>query len=153
MAFNKKREEIVSEGSSIIERGIEIYGEKIVGSTNMFIRGIVVCPIEMDADLVLEEEGHIKGDINARNCVIKGEVNGNVYVSGHLHITSGGSIIGDITCGTLEISSGGKLIGACNKQVVPTAARPLRIAETEGYDEEIETEKDGYSDFLVVNKK
>lgn len=115
MAFGKKREDIIAEGVSVIERGIEIYGDKIVGNTNMVIRGIVISRIELDADLVIEDEGHIRGDIKSRNCVVKGNVTGNVYVSGHLHITDEGSIVGDITCTTLEVSTGGNLVGACNK--------------------------------------
>ena len=119
MNFGKKREDIVVEGSAIIEGGIEIYGDKIVGSTNLVIRGIVNSRIEIDADLVLEDEGQVNGHIHVRNCVIKGRVNGNVFASGHLHITDDGSILGDISCTTLEVSSGGTLVGSCNKQTEP----------------------------------
>ena len=119
MNFGKKREEIIIEGSAIIEGGIEIYGERIVGSTNLIIRGIVNSQIEVDADLVLEDEGQVNGDIYVHNCVIKGRVNGNIIASGHLHITDDGSVLGDISCTTLEINNGGHLVGSCNKQSQP----------------------------------
>ena len=153
MAFGKKKkeEEIIINGSSIIERGIEVYGEKIIGSTNIIIRGIVNSQIELDADIILEHEGIINGDLHARNCKIKGRIVGNIFVSGHLHITEEGHVTGDISCTTLEVDSGGVFVGTCNKQSNPIVTRERytpEIYETEG----MENEND-VTDIRMIGRK
>jgi len=137
MALRKKKEEEIQlEGSSVIEGGIEIYGDKIVGSTNLMVRGIVNSRIELDADLVLDQEGHINGDIQARNCTIKGKVTGDIRVSGHLQIADYGVVNGNINCSTLEINSGGILIGACNQQIQPNVVRNRELVDSYHDEEE-----------------
>ncbi|MCL1936495.1 MAG: polymer-forming cytoskeletal protein [Defluviitaleaceae bacterium] len=132
MAFGKKKDaEVVLAGASVIEPGIEIYGEKIVGSTSIIIRGIVKSVFEIDAEIVVDHEGYIEGDIYCRNCTVKGKVVGNVSASGHLHITDEGSIIGDVSCGSLEVSSGGNFVGSCNQAKAPTVVRRELLSNDE----------------------
>lgn len=135
MAFGKKRDEInAPTGSSVIETGIEIHGERIVGSTDITVRGIVKSLFEIDADITIDHEGHVEGDISCINCIVKGKVVGNVSTTGHLLITDDGSIIGDISCSSLEINAGGNFIGSCNKAKEPVIIRREVASGEYGYD-------------------
>ncbi|MCL1996098.1 MAG: polymer-forming cytoskeletal protein [Defluviitaleaceae bacterium] len=117
MAFGKKKEEVAVQhrGGSVIEAGIEIYGERIIGNTSITVKGIVYSIFEIGADVIVDHEGYIEGNIACRNCVVKGKVVGNVSAAGHLTITDEGTIIGDIDCASLEVNRGGNFTGTCNK--------------------------------------
>lgn len=124
MAFGKKKdEEKMQQGSSVIETGIIVEGDRISGSTSIVVRGIVKSLFELDADVTVDFEGIIEGDISCINCTVRGKVVGNVNSTGHLLITNDGSIIGDITCSSLEVNSGGHFIGSCNKMKDPVVVR------------------------------
>lgn len=137
MAFGKKKDDIaVQQGTSVIEAGIEVHGERIIGSTSITVRGIVRSIFEIDADVTVDHAGYVEGDISSINCVIKGKVVGNVSTTGHLVITDEGTIIGDISCSTLEINQGGNFVGSCNKAKTPVVVR--REQTIEEYEEEYE---------------
>lgn len=131
MAFGKKKEDdfVTIEGASIIESGMLIEGELISGSTSMVIRGIIKSDLEVDANITVDHEGIVEGNITCINCTIKGKVIGNISATGHLCLTDDGSVLGDITCTTLEVSKGASFTGTCNKPknplVVKTAPEQL----------------------------
>ena len=117
MAFGKRKEDgfVVVEGASVIESGMLIEGELISGSTSMVIRGIIKSDLEVEADVTVDHEGILEGDITCINCTIKGKVMGNISATGHLCLTDEGSVLGDITCSTLEVTKGASFTGTCNK--------------------------------------
>lgn len=124
MPFGKKaiaEEEFPT--SSIIESGILIEGAKLSGSSNILIRGIVKSKIELDADLTVDYEGLIEGEVNCNNIIIRGKIVGDVTATGSLIIANEGSITGDISCSTLEVHAGGRFIGSCNQVAEPVIKR------------------------------
>ena len=124
MPFSKKASaEEEFETSSILESGILFEGASISGSTNLLIRGIVKSKIELDADLTIDYDGIVEGEVNCRNIIVRGNVHGNVTANGALLIANEGSIIGNISCTTLEVQAGGKLVGSCNQVVEPIIKR------------------------------
>lgn len=127
MSFGKKKDESFTttppSDISIIETGIEIIGEKIIGSSDIVVRGLVKCQIEADADVTVCHEGTVNGDISCINCTIQGHVVGNVSVTGHLTIADEGSVVGDISCSSLSVMSGANFVGSCNKPKEPVVVR------------------------------
>ncbi|MCL2610370.1 MAG: polymer-forming cytoskeletal protein, partial [Defluviitaleaceae bacterium] len=92
-------------------------------STNLLVRGIIKSKIELDADLTVEYDGLIEGEVNCRNIIVRGNVIGNVTANGSLLIANDGSIMGNISCTTLEVHAGGKLVGSCNQVAEPIIRR------------------------------
>ncbi|MCL1925424.1 MAG: polymer-forming cytoskeletal protein [Defluviitaleaceae bacterium] len=124
MAFGKKAiQEEEFETSSIIESGILIEGQKFSGSSNVLVRGIIKSKVELDADLTVDFEGLIEGEVNCNNIIIRGKILGNVTANGSLLIANEGAITGDISCTTLEVQAGGKFIGSCNQVAEPVIKR------------------------------
>ena len=124
MNFGKKKDETPTKsGMSVIESGIEVIGEKIIGSTDIVIRGLVSSRFEVEADVTIDHEGSIEGDISCINCTVKGKVVGNISATGNLIITDEGSIVGDISCSTLEVRAGANFTGSCNKVHEPLVIR------------------------------
>ena len=109
--------------SSIIESGILIEGAKVSGSSNVLVKGIIKSEVELDADLTVDYEGLIEGEVNCNNILIRGKIVGDVTATGSLVIANEGSITGDISCATLEIHAGGRFIGSCNQVAEPVIKR------------------------------
>lgn len=64
-------------------------------------------------NLIVGEEGAIKGNIKAENAFIAGVVEGNVIATSQLHITHTAKLIGDITVKNVIIDEGAVFVGNC----------------------------------------
>ena len=158
MAFGKKKEDgyIAVEGASIIESGMLIEGELISGSTSMVIRGIIKSDLEVDADVTVDHEGIVEGDISCINCTIKGKVMGNISATGHLCLTDEGSVLGDITCTTLEVTKGASFTGTCNKPKNPITIvknEPSQITDQSSEEQNEEQNYEPFDNIKLVNEQ
>ena len=72
------------------------------------IEGNIIC----QHDLRIDNDTVIKGHIVAENCILDGEVTGNVAVSGSLHIQKNAVVHGDLSAKTISVLQGAKISGA-----------------------------------------
>ena len=112
---NKKQQPLEinqQEISTIIGEGYTFTGE-MEGSSVIRIEGKIIGNVNVDAGVVLGENGNVEGDIATKSAIIYGTVNGNIK-SGHLEIKKTGYVNGDITTDTLEIELGAQYNGRLN---------------------------------------
>ena len=89
----------------------------IIGSLNgnglIKIDGTIDGDLICEDDVILGENGHIKGNTICNNAFINGITNGNISCKSTLTIESCGKVRGDILVKKLMISEGGMLDGKC----------------------------------------
>jgi len=93
--------------------GTEITGDV---STNGDIRfdGLLTGNLKTKGKVVIGETGSIKGEINCKNSVLEGKVDGKIIVAELLTMKATSSLTGDIVTRRLAIEPGAKFSGNCN---------------------------------------
>ena len=69
--------------------------------------------LNIAGNLIIGEEGAVKGNIKAENAFVAGMVEGNVIATSQLHITHTAKLVGDITVKNVIIDEGAVFIGNC----------------------------------------
>ena len=96
-----------------ISRGTVLKGE-ITTKGDIRVEGTVVGKITCEAKLVIGEHGSVKGEVDARNAYIAGEVHGEVIVHELLQLQEKGRIEGDIFTQKLSVQVGATFTGRCS---------------------------------------
>lgn len=107
----KKRDKSFSQIESLIANGVTIKGN-IISQGSMRVDGFVDGKMDIKGDLIIGENGHVKGELQAENAMLAGKVEGSLIVRQRCLITETGLMMGDITCSVLSIEEGGTLHGA-----------------------------------------
>jgi cytoskeletal protein CcmA (bactofilin family) len=118
MKFRKNRN--TGETVTVIARGMLVDAKLVSGKGTLRIEGGYHGDIDIDGDLILEQSGHITGQVKAVTADISGSITGNIACSEWLHIKSAGKIKGDITCDAILMDEGAVFIGYSNmKEPLP----------------------------------
>lgn len=104
------RRKPLSHPYSIIDRDTEIRGP-LHSRGVMEIRGFVIGEIVHRGNLVVAPGGICTGNVQADELYLRGEVHGDVAVTGTLRIGNGGQLFGDASCRRLIIDAGGRFVG------------------------------------------
>jgi len=104
---NKSTQKYSSLGASLFLKG-ELKGEE-----DLVIEGKFQGKIDLrDHNLIVEQGGKIKADIQVKNVTINGEVSGNIYASGKVFISKEGQMKGDILAPRISIADGAQFKGS-----------------------------------------
>lgn len=95
---------------SILDAGVTLIGE-LTCKEDVFVEGSITGNGNVGGSLLLMESGHWKGDIQAANAVIAGQIEGNVQVTGNLEIHKTARVSGSVRAGAIAIALGAKLEG------------------------------------------
>ena len=105
--------------SSKISAGLKIHGE-ISGSADLYIDGEVEGKLRLgNARLTVGPNGRVQADIEAREIVIDGTVNGNLKASERAHFGSSSRVNGTVLTPRIGIDDGARLRGKV--ETVPAA--------------------------------
>lgn len=125
-----------SQGYSVIHDRLSIRGELDTDGT-VRVEGRVEGPSHRAGTLIVGAGGVVVGNVEAKDVVIAGQVQGNVLASGRVEIEPGASVIGDVRAGTLALREGATVHGlvsigvtAASTTAVPAPPRRLEIAAT-----------------------
>lgn len=118
--------------------GTEITGDV---ATNGDIRfdGVLTGNLKTKGKVVVGETGAVKGEINCKNSVVEGKVEGKIVVSELLTLKATSSFTGDIITRRLAIEPGAKFSGNCSMAAETSTANGSREPEKPG--EEIKKPK------------
>ena len=106
-----------------IGRSLVIKGE-ISGSESLYIDGTIEGTINFaDNRVTIGRNGHVSANINAKELVIMGTVNGNVECTDRLDIRSEGSLTGDVVTERISVEDGAIMRG---KIEVKTSGQPKK---------------------------
>jgi cytoskeletal protein CcmA (bactofilin family) len=112
--------------------GTEITGDV---STNGDIRfdGVLTGNLKTRGKVVIGETGSVKGEINCKNSVVEGKVEGKISVVELLTLKATSILLGDIVTRRLAIEPGAKFSGNCSMpaetSTINGSKEPERTAE------------------------
>jgi cytoskeletal protein CcmA (bactofilin family) len=99
---------------TVIGKSAVIVGN-LVSQDQVQLNGHVVGNIDVNgsphAQLSVMRQGHVEGDINARQASVNGVVNGNIASNGRVELHAGADVKGNISYATMAIEHGAKLYG------------------------------------------
>ena len=99
-----------------IGKSLVIKGE-VTGSESLYIDGRVEGSINLSGNRVtVGRNGVVTADVNAREVVIMGKVQGNIICSDRLDIRSEGSVTGDVVVQRISVEDGAILKGSVQVQ-------------------------------------
>lgn len=112
---------------SIIAAGMKITGD--VDTTGVIkIEGSLQGTVRNARQVLLGRQGEVKGDINAKEVVLGGRVDGNVRGFDRVEVQGTSTINGDIQTKSIAIAEGAKLNGAVRMDdgvAVPRSGDPI----------------------------
>lgn len=110
--FNRKDTPGFEKVDTFLSRTTSITG-KLTSEGTVRIDGRYSGELSIKGDLLIGEEGKVEADVEARNVMVSGELNGNVTASGRVEIVASGKLFGDITVAHLVIDEGAVFQGNC----------------------------------------
>ncbi len=121
--------------AACISRGIKIRGE-VTGTEDLFVDGQVEGKLNLTANscLTIGPNGEVKADLNAREIIVRGKVEGKITARDKLQIWSTGQITGEVQTDRLAIEDGALLRGKveAGKQIVKPAESKAAAATATG---------------------
>jgi cytoskeletal protein CcmA (bactofilin family) len=116
---------VSSRASACISQGIRIKGE-VTGSEDLFVDGLVDGKLNLaNGSLTIGPNGSVKADVNAREVIVRGKIEGKVTGRDKVQVWSTGQITGEVQTERLAIEEGALLKGK-----VEAGKQPVRVAET-----------------------
>lgn len=98
--------------TNIIGTGTILNGRlKVEGSIR--IDGTVEGNIDATEAIIIGKTGKVRGDIHAKECLVGGNVDGNLSISGRAEFQTASRLKGDIRCKQLVIEEGVVFDGNC----------------------------------------
>jgi cytoskeletal protein CcmA (bactofilin family) len=111
--FGSGKKSINSERvDTIIGRGT-IFEGTVNADGTVRLDGKVLGGLNISGNLIVGEEGAVKGNVKTENAFVAGVIEGNVIATSQLHITHTAKLVGDITVKNVIIDEGAIFIGNC----------------------------------------
>jgi cytoskeletal protein CcmA (bactofilin family) len=113
-----------SRAAACISQGIKIKGE-VTGSEDLFVDGMVEGKLSLTTNscLTVGPNGHVKADVNAREVIVRGRIEGKVTGRDKVQLWSTGQVTGEVQTDRLAIEDGALLRGKveAGRQINKTA--------------------------------
>jgi len=115
-------------GGASISQGIRIKGE-VTGSEDLYIDGIVEGKLNLaNGSLTIGPNGQVKADVNAREVVVRGQIEGKVSGRDKVQLLGTGQIHGEVQTERLAIEEGASLRGKVEAGKLTSKATEARAA-------------------------
>ena len=95
---------------TVLSNQIKLEG-RLTSTSNIRFDGEMLGDLTTEGDVVVGDNGRVKGKVSGRNVIVSGTIEGNISTSGRLEILATGKVYGDIVVGSLIIDEGGILRG------------------------------------------
>jgi cytoskeletal protein CcmA (bactofilin family) len=117
---------------TLIATGTEISGD-LRFSHQLYLNGHVTGDIVAvdgdDATVVISESGRVTGDIRARNVIVGGQVQGNVFAGGRVELASSARVRGDVHYRLMEMQLGATVDGRMLHHEIEAASADSLVAK------------------------
>jgi cytoskeletal protein CcmA (bactofilin family) len=116
---------VSSRAAACISQGIRIKGE-VTGSEDLFVDGLVDGKLNLtNGSLTIGPNGFVKADVNAREVIVRGKIEGKVTGRDKVQLWSTGQVTGEVQTERLAIEEGALLKGK-----VEAGKQPAKATET-----------------------
>ncbi|MGP8261059.1 MAG: bactofilin family protein [Acidobacteriaceae bacterium] len=120
-----------SEGSTVIGRSITIRGD-VTGKEDLFMDGVVEGTIALPENrLTVGPNARVLADVEAREVVIFGLVEGNLHATGRIELRESAVVEGDIVAARLSIEENANMRGRVSLSETVTTGVTGRLPGTE----------------------
>lgn len=117
-----------SRAGASISQGIRIKGE-VTGSEDLFIDGVVEGKLNLtNGSLTIGPNGHVKADVNAREVIVHGQIEGKVSGRDRVQLLGTGQVTGEVQTERLAIEEGASLRGKVEAGKLNTRAAETKAA-------------------------
>ena len=100
-----------AEGSTLIGKSVSIKGE-LNGSEDLFLDGRFEGSVTLSGSrLTVGPNAHVTADLNVRDIIVFGLVEGNIHASGRIELRQSAVVNGDIFAGRLSIEESASIRG------------------------------------------
>src|SRR2546426_11656754 len=101
-----------SRAAACISQGIKIKGE-VTGSEDLYVDGVVEGKLTLTTNscLTVGPNGSVKADLNAREIIVRGKVEGKITARDKVQLGSTGQVTGEVQTDRLTIEDGALLRG------------------------------------------
>ena len=111
-----------AEGSTLIGKSVSIRGE-LTGSEDLFLDGSFEGTVTLlDSRLTVGANAHVKADLNVRDIIVFGLIDGNINATGRIELRQTAVVNGDIHAGRLSIEESATVRGRV--ELVSPGAKP-----------------------------
>src|SRR6267378_3250962 len=116
---------VSSRSAACISQGIRIKGE-VTGSEDLFVDGLIDGKLNLtNGSLTIGPNGTVKADVNAREVIVRGRIEGKVTGRDKVQLWSTGQVTGEVLTDRLAIEEGALLKGK-----VEAGKQPAKASET-----------------------
>lgn len=105
-------------GLSVIAAGMTVRGD-IESNNTVKVEGIVNGNVRARHQVLVAKDGVVHGDIDAREAIVGGSVDGAIRAIERVEVQAGASVTGDITTRRIAVAEGGSLNGAIRMSEQP----------------------------------
>jgi len=117
-----------SRAAACISQGIKIKGE-VTGSEDLFVDGTVDGKLNLaNGSLTIGPNGFVKADVNAREVIVRGKIEGKVTGRDKVQLWSTGQILGEVQTDRLAIEDGALLRGRVEAGKQPTKTSEIKAS-------------------------
>jgi cytoskeletal protein CcmA (bactofilin family) len=131
---------VSSRAAACISQGIRIKGE-VTGSEDLFVDGVVEGKLSLTTNscLTVGPNGIVKADLNAREIIVRGKVEGKITARDKVELWSTGQVTGEVHTNRLAIEDGALLRGRveAGKQPAMPAESKAAAAAASGKSSEV----------------
>ncbi len=123
---------------NMVSEGTRIKGD-IHSENDIRIAGFIDGQATSKGKVIINSNGHIEGNIEAKDADIAGKLDGEIFISGKLIIRQSAQINGDIHTKTLLVEEGAQIHGTCKMGIdgkKENVKRPDSLKETEKTEKE-----------------
>src|ERR1700674_173407 len=114
--------------AACISQGIRIKGE-VTGSEDLFVDGLVDGKLNLtNGSLTIGPNGCVKADVNAREVIVRGRIEGKVTGRDKVQLWSTGQVTGEVQTERLAIEEGALLRGKVEAGKLPVKASETKSA-------------------------
>lgn len=100
-----------AEGTTMIGKSVSIRGE-LSGSEDLFMDGTLVGTVSLaDSRLTVGPNARVEADLNVRDLIVFGLVNGNVQATGRIELRQSAVVNGDIVAARLSVEENASIKG------------------------------------------
>ncbi|MDJ0986330.1 MAG: polymer-forming cytoskeletal protein [Desulfobacterales bacterium] len=117
------QKEKTADSTSLVSKDVRIEGE-IEGPENLHVEGYIKGAIALSGDIFVGNTGIVEADVEAKNIVIQGKVNGNITALKQLEIHPSGRLIGDCMATSIDIKEGAVFEGRSSMMKKKAASVP-----------------------------
>ncbi len=123
-------------GLSVIAAGMTVRGD-IDSNNTVKVEGTVNGNVHARHQVLVAKDGVVQGDIDAREAIIGGSVEGAIRAAERVEVQAGATVTGDITTKRISVAEGGSLNGVIHMNEQPagkpaTESRAVVVQRTEG---------------------